>query len=100
VKADTSNGSIAVVLAESNPGPVNLDTSNGSIRLEVGSAFVGSVHADTSLGRASVGDFPAGMNVEVAERGKTSLKAIFGGTSEPKSVLDTSLGSVTIQPRS
>ena len=100
VKADTSNGSISVALADENPGPVDLDTSNGSIKLEVGSAFVGSVSGETSLGRASIGTFPESMGVEVVERDKTSFRAVFGGKNAPKSVLDTSVGSVTVQARS
>lgn len=100
VDADTSNGSISVALTDANPGPVHLDTSNGAITLEVGPGFAGSLHADTSVGRLNIGPFPEQMSVEIAERGKTSCRAIFGGKDGPKSVLDTSVGSVTIRARS
>lgn len=99
VKADTSNGSISVSLTDTNPGPVNLDTSNGSITLQIGRAFVGSVHADTSVGRVHIGPFPEEMSVEVADRDKHSCRVIFGGSKAPKSVLDTSVGSVTVKAR-
>ena len=100
VSADTSNGSISVVLTDDNPGPVALDTHHGSITLEVGAAFAGTVEADTGMGRFHVGPFPEGMSVEIVSKKKTEGTVVFGGKKSPRSVVDTSFGSVIVRGRS
>jgi len=93
-KADTSNATVTVVLGENAQGPVNVDTSNGSITLEVGEAFKGRIAANTSNGRVSNHVKRATAS---SSESKTSNEFDFGGGE--RSTLDTSNGSISIEPR-
>jgi hypothetical protein len=90
---DTSNGSVTVRLTPGASGPVNIDTSNGSITLAVGSAFAGKVQASTSNGRVSD---QTGRSKSTSRNGRSD--ALFDFGDGPQSVLDSSNGSITIQP--
>jgi len=91
--ADTSNGTINVVLRDSAKGPVTLDTSNGAISLTFGSGLEGTIDLDTSNGSITV-QAPRAKSVSLdRSSGKVVLSA--GGTS----VLDTSNGSITVKQR-
>lgn len=94
VTADTSNGKIEVRLLPTSAGPVNLDTSNGGVLLEVGPAFAGRLDVDTSNGAIRTGE---GLNASLISQDRTNLSLQFGESSA-RSVIDTSNGSVTINP--
>ncbi|MFN0011089.1 MAG: DUF4097 family beta strand repeat-containing protein [Phycisphaerales bacterium] len=90
VAIDTSNGGVNVELAAENAGPVVIESSNGAVDLTVGPAFKGTLVLDTSNGTVSV---PAGLG-KVVSKSKSSAKVEVG--DGPKSVVDTSNGSVSV----
>ncbi len=90
VTVETSNAGVDVELAKDNAGPVHISSSNGGVDLTVGPAFKGTLVVDTSNGKVSV---PSALG-KVVKQSKTSATVEVG--EGPKSVVDTSNGSVTV----
>ncbi len=93
VAIDTSNGGVDVELAAANAGPVVISSSNGGVDLTVGPAFKGTLVLDTSNASVSV---PSDLG-KVVSKSKTSAKIEVG--DGPKSVVDTSNGSVSVSKK-
>ncbi|MCZ6835366.1 MAG: hypothetical protein O7G85_06285, partial [Planctomycetota bacterium] len=92
LEVHTSNGKVTVTLLPDCVGPIHLRSSNGRLRAEVGSSFAGRVDFDTSNGRVTV---TGGDDVITRERlHRTSGYVIFGDDDGPRSVMDTSNGSI------
>ncbi len=91
VYVDTSNAPVEIELAKDSPGPVTISSSNGGVDLTVGPAFKGTLAIDTSNGRVKVAE---GVG-KLVKQGKSSATVDLG--EGPKSVVDTSNGSVTVQ---
>ncbi|MCX5691290.1 MAG: hypothetical protein NTV94_16130, partial [Planctomycetota bacterium] len=96
-KADTSNAAVTISLADSAQGPVNVDTSNGSITLEVGPAFNGRVAANTSNGRVT--NHAKNLKSATTDSSERTTSNTFSFGDGERCTLDTSNGSITIEPR-
>jgi DUF4097 and DUF4098 domain-containing protein YvlB len=96
-KADTSNAAVTISLADSAQGPVNVDTSNGSITLEVGPAFNGRVAANTSNGRVT--NHAKHLKSASMDSSERTTSNTFNFGDGERCTLDTSNGSITIEPR-
>lgn len=90
VVADTSNGSIKVVLAADANGDLRLDTSNGSITVDLPAAWQGTVSAETSLGSVNL------SGGKVTGKGDSKSMTVGDGSKATASI-ETSNGSVTVR---
>ena len=90
VVADTSNGSIKVVLADDATGGLRLDTSNGSITVDLPAAWQGTVSAETSLGSVNL------SGGKVTGKGDSKSMTVGDGSKATASI-ETSNGSVTVR---
>jgi len=93
VDADSSNGSVNIRLRSDATGPVRADTSNGNVTLEVGPAFAGEVVCSTSNG--SIRD-RTGRATSTTQHSNKRATFRFGDGGQ--STLDTSNGTITIEP--
>lgn len=91
VIADTSNGAINITMAA--PAQVTADSSNGAIMLRVPADFGGTIEMDTSNGRITVPDAMRTAARLSKNRSNGSLTLGAG----PKSLLDTTNGSITVE---
>ena len=92
----TSNGSVHVRLHPDNPGPLDVRSSNGSIRAAVGPAFGGTIDLDTSNGRIHV---DGSDRARIMHINRSNGYVVVGEDAAPKSRLDTSNGSITVELR-
>jgi DUF4097 and DUF4098 domain-containing protein YvlB len=90
VVADTSNGSITVVLADDATGGLRLETSNGSITVDLPAAWQGTVSAETSLGSLNL------SGGKVTGKGGSKSMTV-GDGSKATANIETSNGSVTVR---
>jgi hypothetical protein len=90
VVADTSNGSIKVVLADDATGGLRLETSNGSITVDLPAAWQGTVSAETSLGSVNL------SGGKVTGKGDSKSMTVGDGSKATASI-ETSNGSVTVR---
>lgn len=90
VVADTSNGSIKVVLAADANGDLRLETSNGSITVDLPAAWQGTVSAETSLGSVNL------SGGKVTGKGDSKSMTVGDGSKATASI-ETSNGSVTVR---
>ena len=90
VVADTSNGSIKVVLADDATGGLRLETSNGSVTVDLPAAWQGTVSAETSLGSLNL------SGGKVTGKGESKTMKV-GDASKATATIETSLGSVTVR---
>lgn len=91
VVADTSNGSIKVVLADDATGGLRLETSNGSVTVDLPATWEGTVAAGTSVGSI---DLSGG---EVKGKGDSKTMTV-GDATKATATIETSVGSVTVRP--
>ena len=90
VIAESSNGSISVVLGEGATGDLDLETSNGSVTLDLSPAWQGTLSADTSLGSVNL----SGGTVTGSDDSKTM---IVGDATKAKATIDTSNGRIIVR---
>ncbi|MHC5028442.1 MAG: DUF4097 family beta strand repeat-containing protein [Planctomycetota bacterium] len=93
---NTSNGAVQVRLHADSPGPLTVRSSNGSIRAAVGPAFGGTIDCDTSNGRIHVDGSDRARIIHI---NRSDGYLVVGEDETPRSRLDTSNGSITIELR-